>query len=205
MSASAVQPPAHGREGGSDRVTGGHAVPTRARKSLLVGCAAVLLASGCNGGKTTVTDPTASPSSATPSPTATTADEQQLVLDQYRKFWASLTNVSRMPASERPAALFPFTVDPELKSLLAGMKATDAKGQVFYGAAVPRAITASLSPNGSRAVVDDCQDSRNSGLARRSDMAPLTKGVARNHVVVTMKQSGDVWKVYFVSYSKTPC
>lgn len=203
MSASAVQPSAHGREGASDRVTGGHSPTNRARTSLLVGCAATLLVSGCSSGKPTIADPT--PGTSTPSPTATPADEQQLVLGQYRKFWASLTDVSRMPASQRRAALAPFTVDPELKSLLAGMITTDAKHQVYYGAAVPRADAASLSPDGSRAVVDDCQDSRNSGLARRSDLAPLTKGVSRNHVVVTMTKASDVWKVYFVSYSKQPC
>ena len=132
-------------------------------------------------------------------------DEQQTILGQYRKFWASLTAVSRMPATRRRAALAPFTTDPELKSLLAGMLATDAKGQVFYGADKPRASQASVAPDGHKAVVDDCQDSSAAGVARRSDFAPLTKGRSRNHVVVTMKKPGDTWKVYFVAYTKTPC
>jgi hypothetical protein len=131
--------------------------------------------------------------------------EQELILGQYRKFWASLTAVSRMPAADRRAALTPYTVDPQLKSLLAGMAATDKKGQVFYGANVPRATAASVSADGQKAVVDDCQDSTGAGVARRSDQAPLTKGTARNHVVVTMKKSEGAWKVYFVSYTKTPC
>lgn len=205
MSASAVQPPSHDREGGSDRATGGYTLTSRARRSLLVGCTAALLVSGCNSGTPKVTDPTPSTSTATPSPTASTADEKQLILGQYRRFWASLTDVSRMPASQRRAALAPFTLDPELKSLISGMAKIDAEGKIYYGADVPRALQASLSPDGSTAVVNDCQDSRDSGLARRSDMAPLTRGVARNHVVVTMKKTSDLWKVYFVSYSKTPC
>jgi hypothetical protein len=145
-------------------------------------------------------------SSPTASPTPTGMSEQEVILGQYRKFWSSLTPTSRMPAAQRRAALTPFTMDPELKSLLAGMVATDRKGQVFYGAHMPRAERASISPDGSRAVIDDCQDSSRTGLARRSDLAPLTKGMVRNHVLVTMRLGdGGVWKVYFVSYTKTPC
>ena len=110
-----------------------------------------------------------------------------------------------MPAAERRDALTPFTVDPELKSLLAGMTRTDAKKQVFYGAHMPKATVASIAPDGRRAVIDDCQDSTHTGLARLPDLAPVTKGVARNHVVVTMLNTGTAWKVYFVSYTKTPC
>lgn len=205
MSASALQPPAHDREGGSGRAAGGVSSGIRQWASALVGCSLALAAAGCSDGKPSIADPTPSPSVATPSVTATAADEQHVILGQYRKFWASLTDVSRMPATQREAALSPLTVDPELKSLLAGMAATDRKGQVFYGEARPRATTASVSADGSRAVIDDCQDSRNSGLARRSDLAPLTKGVARNHVVVTMRKTSNLWKVYFIAYTKTPC
>jgi hypothetical protein len=110
-----------------------------------------------------------------------------------------------MPAAQRRAALEQYTVDPELKSLLAGMAKIDAKRQVYYGADVPRATQASIAPDGTTAVVNDCQDSRHSGVARRSDLAPLTQGVPRNHVVVTMKKLADTWKVSFVSYTTTPC
>jgi len=37
-------------------------------------------------------------------------------------------------------------------------------------------------------------------------MTPVTVGVPHNHVVVTMKRaSNDLWKIAFVSYTKTPC
>ena len=110
-----------------------------------------------------------------------------------------------MPAAARRAQLAKFTLDPELKSLVAGMSATDRKGQVYYGADRPRATQASISPDGTTAVVNDCQDSTHSGLASRASGEHLTVGVARNHVVVTMKKSSGVWKVAFVAYTKTPC
>jgi hypothetical protein len=172
----------------------------------LVAAALVLgAAAACNDDSTkTNASPIANSgttATATPSPSV----EQAAILSQYRLFWSSLTPVSRMPAVARRGELAKFTVDPELKSLLAGMLSTDKKGDVFYGAHRPRAASASLSADGFTAVVNDCQDSTQTGLARRSDLAPLTKGVLRNHVLVTMKKSAGTWKVAFVSYSKTPC
>jgi hypothetical protein len=181
---------------------GAAACPTR--KVLLAGALLVAALTGCNDDGNVQVQPIAGTSpSATTGPTP--VGEQQVVLLQYRRFWSSLTAVSRMPAAQRRAALARYSVDPELKSLLAGMAKVDAKGQVFYGAHVPRAQAASISPDGATAVVNDCQDSTKTGLARRSDLAPLTKGVARNHVVVTMKRSTNAWRVSFVSYAQTPC
>ena len=208
MSASPYLSPTVGREGGSVRASG--ASPARHRRtSVLVKLLLplpLLVASGCSGDSPAIAKNTPSPTSSTsPSASPTPASEQEAILAQYKTFWASLTSVSRMPAAQRRAALEPFTVDPELKSLLAGMKATDDKGQVFYGANKPRATQASISPDGLKAVVDDCQDSTEAGVARRTDSARLTRGKERNHVVVTMQKSSDTWKVYFVSYTKTSC
>ena len=167
---------------------------------------ALLLAlAGCNDANDiTVHNPATS--SPTASPTPTGMSEQEAVLGQYRKFWSSLTPISRMPAAKRRPSLAPFTMDPELKSLIAGMASSDRKGQVFYGADLPRATEASVSPDGLTAVVDDCQDSSHAGLALRRTGQRLTVGVVRNHVVVTMKKAhGGLWKVYFVSHSKTSC
>lgn len=151
----------------------------------------------------------AAPTKSAPAPSVTATpspDEQAVLLSQYRKFWTTLAPVSRMAAALRRAELAKVAVDPELKSLLAGMLKTDAKGQVFYGAHVPRATTARISPDAMTGLVNDCQDSTKTGLATRSTMTPVTAGVARNHVVVTMKKAPDgLWKVAFVSYTKTPC
>ena len=173
--------------------------------SAVVGSLLATVLAGCSGDANGNSVNPPSTATTSPSSTPTAVDEQTALMAQYRTFWASLTSVSRRPAAQRRAALARYTVDPALKSLLAGMAKTDAKGQVYYGADVPRATAASVSPDGLTAVVNDCQDSRNSGVARKSDLAPLTRGVARNHVVVTLKKVTGVWKVYFVSYSKTSC
>jgi hypothetical protein len=206
MSASTQQPPAHGPQGALARASRDGSRSRPIVKSLLVGSLLVVTAAGCNGTSKGVgiepppTNTTTQPATATSTPSV-----QDAILAQYRAFWAKLTTISKMPAAGRRAALTAITVDPELKSLLAGMAATDAKGQVFYGADIPRATTASISPDGNRAVVDDCQDSSHAGNADRRTGQRLTVGVARNHVVTTMSRSANVWKVYFVSHTKTPC
>ena len=101
--------------------------------------------------------------------------------------------------------LAPYAIDPELKSLLRGMATADRKGQAFYGEDKPRPRLLRMSAQKGVAVVDDCQDSSHSGLANRKTGQRLTVGVKRNHVVVTMHFTDGLWRVAFVSYSKTKC
>lgn len=179
--------------------------PSRSRRtSVLVGSALAVLLSGCAGEATSAPTPssTAAPSATS---TPTPADETAELLVQYREFWASLTPVSKMPAADRRSVLAELAVDPALKSILFGMTQADGKGQVFYGAAIPRPL-ARVNPDGTTALVRDCQDGRQAGLAKRDTGERLTKGVARNHVSVTMKkQPGGLWKVFFIDYAKSPC
>ncbi len=86
------------------------------------------------------------------------------------------------------------------------MQRIDAKGQMFYGSDLPHPMAIRLSADSTTAVVDDCQDSTHTGLTTKSGLRPITVGVARNHVVVTMKRGTEhVWKVAFVAYTRTPC
>lgn len=143
--------------------------------------------------------------SALSSPTASPVDEQAALLAQYRKFWESLTPISRLPEADRQAALAELAVDPALKSLLEGLRQADTKGQVFYGADVPRPEVR-INTEATTALVDDCQDSSNAGIAVKATEEHVTVGVARNHVSVTMKkQPGGTWKVAFIDYTKSPC
>lgn len=205
MSASVTQPAEHGQEQHLVDATRGSGAGRGARKIVLVGFLLSTCLVGCSSDGSIAADPLPTASSSAPTASPTLADEQQAILSQYRLFWSSLTPVSKMPAAQRRAALAKYTVDPELKSLLAGLAQTDAKKQVFYGADRPRATQASISPDGVKAVIDDCQDSSQSGNADRATGRKVTVGVARNHVVVTMTRSDGVWKVYFVSHTKTRC
>lgn len=204
LSASPSTPPAHRREGGSVRAPSGGDAARPWPRILLVGSLLFAALVGCNGSGRVQVEPIATGSSPSATASATPVSEQQAILSQYRTFWSSLTSVSRMPAAQRRAALKRYTVDPELKSLLAGMAKLDSQGRFLYGANKPRPV-ASLSSDGFTAVVNDCQDSTSAGAADRKTMQHLTIGVARNHVVVTMKRQTGVWRVAFVSYTKTPC
>jgi hypothetical protein len=213
MGASLIQPAAHGREHGSVPMRRGKGATRSTRKSALVGCLLAAALAGCNGDSGLGAEPLVTPSDFPTTGTATASsaatpppvDEQSAILSQYRLFWKSLTPVAKLPASLRRAALARYTVDPELKSLLAGMAMVEARQRRFYGADLPRAATASISPDSLRSVVDDCQDSSHAGLSDGATGRRLTYGSARNHVVVTMNKASGIWKVYFVSYVKTPC
>ena len=111
-----------------------------------------------------------------------------------------------MPAAQRRFKLAEVAVNPELKSLVGGMASNDRDGQVFYGAQILHPMPIRVTQDGTTAVVDDCQDSRHTGLADKATMATVTVGVAHNHVVLTMKRTADdLWKVAFVSYTTTRC
>lgn len=201
MSASPSRPPAGGRRELAS-------TPSGARWQPALVCALVgLLGSGLAGCASDA-DGAGSPSpsfSAPSTPVASPVDEQAALLLQYRKFWESLTPISRLPETERRPALAELAVDPALKSLLDGMRQADAKGQVFYGTNMPRPEVR-INPDATTALVDDCQDSSNAGIAVKETQERVTVGVERNHVSVTMKkQPGGPWKVAFIDYAKSPC
>jgi hypothetical protein len=201
MSAAPSTPPARGRHELASVPRG-----PRWRPVLLCALAGVLVSS--LGGCASEADGAATPAPSTSSPSTPSAspvDEQAALLAQYRKFWESLTPISRLPATERQPALAELAVDPALKSLLDGMRQADTKGQVFYGTNVPRPEVR-INPDATTALVDDCQDSSSAGIAKKGTEERVTVGVERNHVSVTMKkQRGGQWRVAFIDYAKSPC
>ena len=127
-------------------------------------------------------------------------------LPSIEAFWRALPGASRAAASHRRALLSKYTANPELGSLLAGMARQDREGKVIYGFDKPHAVVSTLALSQGVAVVSDCQDSSQSGVARRTSGRRLTVGVKRNHVVSTMHRGADgAWRVSFVAYPKTPC
>jgi len=171
--------------------------------------AAAVAVTGCSSNSSNLADPLPSRTSASPSsPPASSAPTSptDAVLAQYRAFWAALTPASQAPASKRRAMLAPYAADPELKSLLDGMRRADSQGEVFYGADVPRPTVQTISTGRGVAVIRDCQDSSHAGNAKRSSGTPVTVGVARHLVVSTMHLLPDgKWRVVFVSYPNGSC
>jgi hypothetical protein len=192
------------------------ASPWRRLAGGLVGCLLVSVLASCEGDRSdaaplpTLT-PALSPSSTglsaspAPSPSATPESPQEMVRAQYLRFWTQLALTSRQPAARRRDMLEDVAVDPQLKSVLAGMARLERDNQILYGENRPRP-SIRVAPDGLTAVVDDCQDSSGAGTADRRTGRRLTAGTPRNHVVVTMKRSPDgVWRMAFASYTKTPC
>lgn len=171
-----------------------------------IAIAAVIAGVAACGGSKPAAQPSTSPIATSPPTTpASSPSVRQTILAQYDAFWAQLTPASKAPASQRKQMLASYTVDPELSSLLRGMSDAESKDQVFYGRDKLRPRLSQLSEQQGVAVVDDCQDSRGSGLADRSTGRKLTAGVARNHVVSTLHRVRGRWLVAFVSYTKTSC
>ena len=181
--------------------------PLRAAvRGAALGVALLAGLTACSQDARGVAAPTAASSPAgAPSSSPTPADEQEALLAQYRKFWASLTSVSRMPAAQRRVVLAALAVDPALKSVLYGMSQADLKRQVLYGANLPRPRVR-INPDSTTALVDDCQDSSRAGVADRATGRRVTIGVTRNHVSATMKKKpGELWKIAFIDYAKSAC
>lgn len=201
MSAVSLKPLTQRRHRAGSASRGRRSRPTLAH--VLLGLILSSVA-GCASDARGTANPMPSPPPS-PSVWPTPQDEQGAVLAQYRKFWATLTPVSRMPAAQRQAVLAEVAVDPALKSILAGFAQADTKRQVLYGQNLPRP-TLRINPDATIALVDDCQDSRRAGVADKPTGRAITQGVERNHVSVTMKkQPGAVWKVAYVDYTKTQC
>lgn len=179
-----------------------------AAAGLALAAAAAVAMTGCSS-SSNLADPlpsrsSLSPSSVAASPTPTSAAAAALA--QYRAFWAALTPTSKAPAGERRAMLAPYAADPELKSLLDGMRRADSQGEVFYGADVPRPTVQTISTARGVAVIRDCQDSSHAGNAKRGSGTRVTVGVARHPVVSTMHLLPDgKWRVVFVSYPDGSC
>ena len=186
------------------------------RAARRLGFAAVAVAAavtGCSSnGIATSSGPSGSPSTAEqssspPVPAASgIGGGRDAVLGQYSTFWQVLTPASRLPAFERRQKLASVSADPELRSLLNGIAKQRSQGHAFYGAARPHAVVKQYLPQQGLAVVDDCQDATAAGLLDLRTHRQLTRGVRRNHVVVTLHRGADeVWRVTFVSFPRTPC
>ncbi len=186
----------------SPQPLGRSAAATRLVGSLLVLAVASACSSGPAGGHLQVQ--ASVPALASPSIDPLQVPGNALVT--YRAFWAALIPVSRLPAGQRHSQLSVVAADPELSSLLRGMAAADRKGQAFYGRDLPSPkLVGHPGPNQST-VIDDCMDSRQSGLLDLKSGRKLTAGVARNHVVTTLHQPPDGgWRVVFVSHTSSPC
>lgn len=122
------------------------------------------------------------------------------MLDQYRRFFSSLTPLSTMTYKARFTAMQKLAVDPELTQVMGGLAAAEHAGEVFYGAPVVRPEV--LSVSGNTAVLSDCQDTSGNGRMNMMSKNKVTVGRVDDLAKVTMQRGSDgVWRVKAVEYA----
>ncbi len=122
------------------------------------------------------------------------------MLDQYRRFFSSLTPLSTMPYEARYAAMQKLAVDPELTQVMGGYAAADQAGQVLYGEPVVRPEVTKV--DGPVATVADCQDTSAHGRQVEATGEKVTVGRKGDLATVTMQQGpDDVWRIATISYA----
>lgn len=176
----------------------------------LVALAIIASLAGCNSSSGVDTSEGPEPGTTTPSTTATTTPaaspsasalpEAEAILSQYRKFFASLTPLSKEPYAVRYPAMQKLAVDPELTTAMSGIAASQALGEVGYGSATVRPKITSIK--GVVAALTDCQDNSTVGRQKKASGKKVTVGRANQLAKVAMKRGADgIWRVATVEYA----
>lgn len=157
----------------------------------------------------TATFPSPDQGSATPTgPTLTTptsnavspGDTSQVVLAQYRAFFASLVPLSKTEPNARFEAMKRIAVDPELTQVMGAMAAATQAGEVYFGEHVLRPRIDSLGQDS--ATILDCQDTSGHGREVAATRRKVTVGRKNDYARVTMKLGDDgIWRVATVGYA----
>ena len=183
---------------------------------LLVTLAAAAALCGCSSGSgvrtqgPTSSDPTsaspsqsegtATPPISTPTVGASSGDVSQVILAQYRAFFASLVPLSKTEPNARFTAMKRLAVDPELTQIMGAMAAATQAGEVYYGDHVLRPKIDSLQPDS--ATILDCQDTSAHGREVAATGKKVTVGRKNDYAQVTMKLGDDgIWRVATVGYA----
>lgn len=164
--------------------------------------AVVVLLNGCShsSGVNVQSLPTPTASAGTPSvrPSPTFPD-QDLILAQYRAYFATLTPASKATPPMRFEILRKVATDPSLTRTLGGLAAAAAAGEVYYGEDIVRPEITKVE--GRLAMLRDCQDSSGHGRLKVATGKKVTVGLKNDLAIVTMKLGTEgVWRVSTVTY-----
>ena len=143
---------------------------------------------------------TSTPPTSTPTASASSGDVTQVILAQYRAFFASLVTLSKTEPNARFEAIKRLAADPELTQIMGAMAAATQAGEVYYGDHVLRPKIGSLQPDS--ATILDCQDTSAHGREVAATGKKLTVGRKNDYAQVTMKLGDDgIWRVATVGYA----
>ncbi|HEY0485321.1 MAG TPA: hypothetical protein VGD72_03615 [Mycobacteriales bacterium] len=176
------------------------------RVAAVVGTLALLGLPACGGSPTPTPTPARRIPTGEPSPSRVAADDtvEKRILARYRALWTDvLPAAAAAPPADRRRILAAAMTEPALSATLAWILALDRAGQRVYGHALP--VAELVQQEGGAALVRGCLDSSRVGKADARTGNVLSRGLAREAVLVTLKRDADgVWRVYGTYFPKDP-
>ncbi|GAB3671459.1 hypothetical protein GCM10027597_04460 [Saccharopolyspora tripterygii] len=164
---------------------------------VIAGCVAGAVAGACSS-----TPPAAPPAGEIAAPPAQPS-ENAAIEGVYREFW-SVSWVSSAEPDQGWEQRLRAVATAELSEQVATRaRQQRTQGVRLYGAVTPRITGARLE--GDRAVVTDCQDGSQAGLADSATGQPRNVGPSRNAVSATMAREAGGWRVAKIEYPGGGC
>jgi len=177
------------------------------------GLIAIAAVAACGSSAPTVSLPpkqSTAPASAASSSAATTS-AKQAVIDAYMAFWPASTQAEKTDnATKAQSILAPYVASTYISYMISGMQSAWAKGEISWGTSVEHiqsVIVATLNSGEQTAVVRDCQNDSNSGLAdaQTGALVPGTLGSAEQELYTSMGLLNGHWLIEQVTFIGDTC
>lgn len=165
----------------------------------------VVVVGGCDTGSDGAVVPTTSDVAAPSATSHSEVSERDAVVAAYDEYWVQTHEVPHQPLSTWREGMAEVAVDPQLKTVLQGMRFARDDGITSYGSVTSR--VSEVVVNGKVATVVDCQDASNSGKADLKTGEKRTVGVERNPVRARLERdpTDGTWKVAQITFPGGDC
>lgn len=148
---------------------------------------------------------------ATAASAAAPTSVKQAVIDAYTAFWPASSQAEKTGnATKARPILAPFVASTYISYMISGMQSAWAKGEVSWGTSVEHiqsVMVATLNSGQQTAVVRDCQNDSNSGLAnaKTGALVPGTLGSAEQELYTAMGLVNGQWLIEQVTFVGDTC
>jgi hypothetical protein len=177
------------------------------------GLTAIATLAACGSSAPTVSLPprqSSAPAAAASSPAPQTS-AKQAVIDAYMAFWPASSRAEKTDnATKARAILAPYVASTYISYMISGMQSAWAKGEVSWGTSVEHiqsVVVATLNSGQQTAVVRDCQNDSDSGLANAQTgaLVPGTLGSAEQELYTSMGLLNGHWLIEQVTFIGDTC
>jgi predicted small lipoprotein YifL len=148
---------------------------------------------------------------AAASSSAAPTSAKQAVIEAYMAFWPASSLAEKTGnATKAQAILAPYVASTYITYMISGMQSAWAKGEVGWGSSVEHiqsVIVATLNSGEQTAVVKDCQNDSDSGLAsaQTGALVPGTLGSAEQELYTSMGLLDGRWLIEQVTFIGDTC